>query len=191
MVDLVVVLEEMGRVVMPGPFFSTVDPRRLAIDLGGSDGAEEEATCRRSRAARCKATLAQVEESGRWDAEGIALPAKKDGGGFTLVGHQALRARRAQRRPARSSRRAPAARAPRASPCSWSMPRRRASTSRCSRPWIRRASSARSVRQRRTSARTRVLGGSARAGRCSIASSTAPRSRCAPRCAAARRRCSR
>ena len=27
-VDLVVVLEEMGRVVLPGPFFSTVDPRR-------------------------------------------------------------------------------------------------------------------------------------------------------------------
>jgi alkylation response protein AidB-like acyl-CoA dehydrogenase len=30
--------------------------------------------------------LAQVEESGRWDADGIALPAKQDGRGFRLTG---------------------------------------------------------------------------------------------------------
>src|SRR5438477_10226102 len=35
MVDLVVVLEEMGRVVMPGPFFATVILGGLAVDLGG------------------------------------------------------------------------------------------------------------------------------------------------------------
>ena len=33
-----------------------------------------------------KATLAQVEESGRWDADGITLPAKKDGATYTLSG---------------------------------------------------------------------------------------------------------
>src|SRR5438093_9694101 len=37
MVDLVVVLEEMGRLVMPGPFFATVLLGGLAIDLGGTN----------------------------------------------------------------------------------------------------------------------------------------------------------
>src|SRR3989442_8516011 len=37
MVDLVVVLEEMGRVVMPGPFFSTVLLGALAVLEGGSE----------------------------------------------------------------------------------------------------------------------------------------------------------
>src|SRR5262245_43333732 len=36
MVDMVVVLEEMGRVVMPGPFFASVILGGLAIDLAGN-----------------------------------------------------------------------------------------------------------------------------------------------------------
>jgi alkylation response protein AidB-like acyl-CoA dehydrogenase len=85
MVDLVVVLEEMGRVVMPGPFFATLILGGLAIELGGS--AEQKAKylpgiC----AGTLKATLAQVEESGRWDAEGIQLRAKKSGSGYSLSG---------------------------------------------------------------------------------------------------------
>ncbi len=85
MVDLVVVLEEMGRVVMPGPFFATVLLGGLAIDLGGSKAQKAKylpGIC----AGTLKATLAQVEESGRWDAEGITLPAKKDGATYTLSG---------------------------------------------------------------------------------------------------------
>jgi len=85
MVDLVVVLEEMGRVVMPGPFFATVILGGLAIDLGGS-AAQKKKYLPGIAAGTLKATLAQVEESGRWDAEGIALPAKKDGAGFSLSG---------------------------------------------------------------------------------------------------------
>jgi len=85
MVDLVVVLEEMGRVVMPGPYFATVLLGGLAIDLGGS-AAQKKAHLPGIAAGTRKATLAQVEESGRWDAEGIELPAKKDGAGFTLSG---------------------------------------------------------------------------------------------------------
>ena len=85
MVDLVVVLEEMGRVVMPGPYFATVLLGGLAIDLGGS-AAQKKAYLPAMAAGTRKATLAQVEESGRWDAEGIEMAAKKDGNGFILSG---------------------------------------------------------------------------------------------------------
>ncbi|OFV88233.1 MAG: hypothetical protein A3J75_07375 [Acidobacteria bacterium RBG_16_68_9] len=85
MVDMVVLLEEMGRMVMPGPFFASVILGGLAIDLGGS--AEQKARYLPGIAAgKLRATLAQVEESGRWDAEGIALPAKKSAGGVKLSG---------------------------------------------------------------------------------------------------------
>ncbi len=85
MVDMVVVLEEMGRVVMPGPFFASVILGGLAIDLGGSAD-QKQKYLPDLAAGKIRATLAQVEESGRWDAEGIALPAKAAGGGFSLSG---------------------------------------------------------------------------------------------------------
>jgi len=85
MVDMVVVLEEMGKVVMPGPFFASAILGGLAIDLGGS-AAQKQRHLPDLAAGTRKATLAQVEESGRWDAEGIALPAKASGAGFTLNG---------------------------------------------------------------------------------------------------------
>jgi len=85
MVDLVVVLEEMGRVVMPGPFFATVILGGLALDLGGSE-AQKQRYLPDLCAGNLKTTLAQVEESGRWDAEGIKLRAKKGRAGYALSG---------------------------------------------------------------------------------------------------------
>jgi len=85
MVDLIVVLDEMGRVVMPGPFFATVTLGGLAMDLGGS-AAQKQRYLPEIAAGNLKASLAQLEESGRWDAEGIELPAKKRGAGYTLSG---------------------------------------------------------------------------------------------------------
>jgi alkylation response protein AidB-like acyl-CoA dehydrogenase len=85
MVDMVVALEEMGKVVMPGPFFASGILGGLAIDLGGSE-AQKKRYLPELAAGKIKATLAQVEESGRWDAEGIALPAKSSGGGYTING---------------------------------------------------------------------------------------------------------
>jgi alkylation response protein AidB-like acyl-CoA dehydrogenase len=85
MVDLVVVLEEMGRVVMPGPFFATVILGGLAIDLAGSD-AQKEKYLPQICSGALRATLAQVEESGRWDSEGIQLRAKKSASGYSLSG---------------------------------------------------------------------------------------------------------
>ena len=132
MVDLVVVLEEMGRVVMPGPFFATAILGGLAIDLGGSGGAEAAVSAGVCAEGTLKATLAQVEESGRWDADGIALPAKADGrrlhalSGTKLFVHDAHNAdllivAGAHRRQGHR----------RASRCSSSTPRPRASASAC------------------------------------------------------------
>ncbi len=85
MVDLIVVLEEMGRVVMPGPFFATAMFGAIPLLLGGSK-AQRKKYLPGIADGSLKATLAQVEESGRWDAAGITLPAKKDGKSFSLSG---------------------------------------------------------------------------------------------------------
>jgi len=85
LVDLVVLMEEMGRAVMPGPFLSTVL-------LGGSAIAEAGTPAQRRQwlpqiaAGGAKAALAWTEPNLRWDAAGIALLAREAGGGFTLSG---------------------------------------------------------------------------------------------------------
>jgi alkylation response protein AidB-like acyl-CoA dehydrogenase len=84
-VDMVVVLEEMGRVVLPGPFFSTVILAGVAIAEGGSPK-QKETYLPKIADGSLKATLANMEPSGRWDADGIQLVAKPEGGGFVLDG---------------------------------------------------------------------------------------------------------
>ena len=85
MVDMVVVLEEMGKVVFPGPFFASTILGGIAIDLGGSP-AQKQQWLPGLADGSLRATLAQVEESGRWDADGIQLAAKAAGGGYALSG---------------------------------------------------------------------------------------------------------
>jgi alkylation response protein AidB-like acyl-CoA dehydrogenase len=84
-IDLVVVLEEMGRSVVPGPFFSTVVLGGTALLEGGSDAQQQEFLPRMATG-ELRATLAQHEPSGRWDADGIALTATEKGGDWTLDG---------------------------------------------------------------------------------------------------------
>jgi alkylation response protein AidB-like acyl-CoA dehydrogenase len=84
-VDMVVVLEEMGRVVLPGPFFSTVILGGVALADGGS-AAQKQELLPRLAAGDLRVTLAQLEPSARWDAEGIQLEARKSGGGYALSG---------------------------------------------------------------------------------------------------------
>ena len=84
-VDLVVVLEEMGRAVLPGPFFSTVILAGIAIAEGGS-AAQQSAYLPKIADGSLRATLAHLEPSGRWDADGIQLAAKQVGGRWQLDG---------------------------------------------------------------------------------------------------------
>jgi alkylation response protein AidB-like acyl-CoA dehydrogenase len=85
LVDLVVVLEEMGRVVMPGPFFSTVLLGGSAV-LEGGDDAQKRRYLNDIAAGELKATLAVLEANGRWDASGVEATAVADSGGYLLSG---------------------------------------------------------------------------------------------------------
>lgn len=84
-VDLVVVLEEMGRAVLPGPFFSTAVLGAVALTEGGDEAQRQEYLPRLARG-DLRVTLAHLEPSGRWDAEGIALEAHARGGDLVLHG---------------------------------------------------------------------------------------------------------
>ncbi|MGH7264903.1 MAG: acyl-CoA dehydrogenase family protein [Candidatus Rokuibacteriota bacterium] len=74
-VDLTVVLEEMGRAVMPGPYFSSVLLGGLAILEAGSD-AQKQAWLPKIATGEARATLALLEESGALGPAGIQLAAK-------------------------------------------------------------------------------------------------------------------
>jgi alkylation response protein AidB-like acyl-CoA dehydrogenase len=84
-VDLTVLMEEMGRAVMPGPFVSTVLLGGLAILEAGSPAQKKEWLAKIA-AGRAKATLAWTEPNARWDAAGVTLGARADKGGFVLSG---------------------------------------------------------------------------------------------------------
>ncbi len=84
-VDLVVLMEEMGRVVMPGPFFATTVLGGLAILEAGS-AAQKKEWLTRIAAGEAKATLAWTEPNVRWDAAGVTATARAAGGDVVLSG---------------------------------------------------------------------------------------------------------
>jgi alkylation response protein AidB-like acyl-CoA dehydrogenase len=83
-VDLVLVLEEMGRMLLPSPFIWTAMVAE-ALKSSGSE-AHKEALLPKIAAGDLIATLAWMEPSGLWSADGIAMAARKRGSGFTLDG---------------------------------------------------------------------------------------------------------
>ncbi len=85
LVDLVVLKEEIGRAVMPGPFPATVLLGGAAIAAAGS-AAQRQEWLPKIAAGEAKATLAATEPNARWDAAGITLAAREARGGFTLSG---------------------------------------------------------------------------------------------------------
>jgi alkylation response protein AidB-like acyl-CoA dehydrogenase len=84
-VDLTVLMEEMGRAVMPGPFFSTLLLGGLTILEAGSDGQKKEWLTKIAEG-QARVSLAWTEPSARWDAAGVTTTAAPSGGGFTLSG---------------------------------------------------------------------------------------------------------
>ena len=85
LVDLVVLMEEIGRAVMPGPYPATVLLGGAAIAASGSPAARQE-WLPKIAAGEAKATLAASEPNARWDAAGITLAARETRGGFALSG---------------------------------------------------------------------------------------------------------
>jgi alkylation response protein AidB-like acyl-CoA dehydrogenase len=85
LVDLVVLMEEIGRAVMPGPYPATVLLGGAAIAIAGSPEQRRE-WLPRIAGGTIKATLALTEPNARWDAAGITATAREARGGFTLTG---------------------------------------------------------------------------------------------------------
>jgi alkylation response protein AidB-like acyl-CoA dehydrogenase len=86
-VELIVVLEEMGRALLTAPYFSTVALAANAILHSGDDAAKKE-LLGGIASGETIATVAMTEDNGRWDAEGITATATKSGDGYTIDGHK-------------------------------------------------------------------------------------------------------
>ncbi|MBV8399034.1 MAG: acyl-CoA dehydrogenase family protein, partial [Acetobacteraceae bacterium] len=85
--DQCIVLEEMGRALLCAPYFATAVLAAGAIMNAGSE-AEKEALLPGIAAGETTATLAWVEDTGRWDALGTALTANAESGEIVLDGHK-------------------------------------------------------------------------------------------------------
>src|SRR6202047_4299011 len=83
--DLIVVLEECGRALLPGPFFATMGLAVPTLIEAGSETQKKEVLGAIAEGS-ARATLAFTEPSGRWDATGVTLAAKPVGGGWRLDG---------------------------------------------------------------------------------------------------------
>src|SRR5215469_1929681 len=83
--DLVVVLEEAGRQLLPGPFFSTMGLAVPALIESGT-AAQKKRWLGAVASGEARGTLAVTEPSGRWDADGVGLRAERAGEGWKLDG---------------------------------------------------------------------------------------------------------
>jgi alkylation response protein AidB-like acyl-CoA dehydrogenase len=85
--DQCIVLEEMGRALLCAPYFATAVLAAGAIINAGAE-AEKQALLPAIAAGETTATLAWVEDNGRWDAEGTMLLATGSDGELVLTGHK-------------------------------------------------------------------------------------------------------
>jgi alkylation response protein AidB-like acyl-CoA dehydrogenase len=83
-VDLVVVAEEMGRVLLPSPFIWTLMFAE-AVSRAGSDEQKRRFLPAIGRG-ELIATPAHLEANGSWDENGVTMAARKSGAGFVLEG---------------------------------------------------------------------------------------------------------
>jgi alkylation response protein AidB-like acyl-CoA dehydrogenase len=83
--DLIMVLEEMGRAVFPGPFFSTVLLAAETIMEAGNDS-QKERYLPGITTGEIRGTLALHEPDGGADLGYIQMEAREDGDGFVLDG---------------------------------------------------------------------------------------------------------
>ncbi len=84
-VELIVVLEEMGRSLICAPYFSSVVLAANTLLLSGDDAAKQ-AHLPGIAAGETIAALALTEENGRWDEGGVTMEATASGDGWVLNG---------------------------------------------------------------------------------------------------------
>jgi alkylation response protein AidB-like acyl-CoA dehydrogenase len=85
--DLVAILEEAGKSLLPGPFFATALLGTTAI-LGGGSAEQKSALLPKIAEGKHIVTLALAEKSGRYDAAGVGLSAAAKGNDFVLSGEK-------------------------------------------------------------------------------------------------------
>ncbi len=83
-VELIVVLEEMGRALLCAPFFSSVVLAANTLIHSGDETAKADLLPK--IASGTIATLAFTEENGKWDESGITRQASESANGYTLDG---------------------------------------------------------------------------------------------------------
>jgi alkylation response protein AidB-like acyl-CoA dehydrogenase len=76
-VELILLMEEAGYALLPGPFFSTVALACPVIEALGT-AAQKKKYLDRIAAGQARSTLALVETGGSWDASGLELSATGD-----------------------------------------------------------------------------------------------------------------
>jgi alkylation response protein AidB-like acyl-CoA dehydrogenase len=86
-VEVMIVLEEMGRSLYCGPYFSTVAMALPLLEASGDTAAQARYLPRIAQE-RCIATVALVEASARWDEEGVQMTAQHDGTQWRLSGEK-------------------------------------------------------------------------------------------------------
>jgi len=83
--ELVVLLEEFGRALVPGPFISTVVLGGVPIMEAGTEEQKHQ-FLPKIASGEIIMTLALTEPSAKWTADGVQLEAKKDGSDYVLNG---------------------------------------------------------------------------------------------------------
>jgi alkylation response protein AidB-like acyl-CoA dehydrogenase len=83
--DLIVLIEEFGRALVPGPFIPSTVGGAIALLEGGTDAQKSEYLPKIASGENIW-TFAFTEPSARFDAEGIALEAREDGDSLVLNG---------------------------------------------------------------------------------------------------------
>ena len=85
LVELALVLEEMGRAAYPGPYFASVVLAGLGLAQGGS-AAQQEKWLPAIASGRARGTAALLEDSLDWDPAATTTTAAKAGAGWRLTG---------------------------------------------------------------------------------------------------------
>jgi len=83
--ELVVLLEEFGRALVPGPFISTVVLGGVPTMEAGTEQ-QKKWLLPKIASGELIMTMALTEPSAKWTSDGVALEAKKDGGDYVLNG---------------------------------------------------------------------------------------------------------
>ena len=83
--ELCLILEEMGRALLPGPFFSTVVLGGSAILEAASEDQKRELLPSIAEG-QLLVTLALTEPDASWDADGVQTAARRENGGWSISG---------------------------------------------------------------------------------------------------------